>query len=233
MVSGQAAKRPFIFVLAGVNGAGKSSVGGSILRAHGLTWFNPDTFSRDLMAKSGSSKEVADGDAWAYGKAQLAAAMANRTNFAFETTLGGTTIPRLVGEAAATHDVLMIFCGLASVQLHLDRVKLRVRQGGHDIPEEKIRKRWESSRQNLIGLLPRLAHLQMFDNSAEAAPGEDVPFPVLVLEMKDGRVLHPGRGDVEALQATPDWAKPIVAAAFRCREAKDGSSDRAPASDAV
>ena len=232
MVSERARKRPFIVVLAGVNGAGKSSVGGGILRAYGLTWFNPDTFSRELMAKSGSSREVADGDAWAYGKTQLEAAMANGTNFAFETTLGGTTITRLLGEAAETHDVIMIFCGLSSVQKHIDRVKLRVRQGGHDIPEEKIRRRWESSRQNLIGLLPRLAHLQMFDNSAEAAPGENVPFPVLVLEMQDGRVLHPGRDDAEALQATPGWAKPIVAAAFRCHEAKTGSSDRAPASGA-
>ena len=233
MVAGRAPKRPFILVLAGVNGAGKSSVGGSILRAHGLTWFNPDTFARELMARSGASREIADGDAWAYGKAQLEAAMADGTSFAFETTLGGTTIARLLGEAAATHDVIMIFCGLASLQMHLDRVKLRVRAGGHDIPEEKIRERWDSSRQNLIALLPRLAQLQVFDNSAEAAPGEDVPFPVLVLEMKDGRVVHPGRGDVAALQATPDWAKPIVAAAFRCEDAKDGPRGRTPASGAI
>lgn len=232
MVSGRAAKRPFILVLAGVNGAGKSSVGGSILRAHGLTWFNPDTLARELMARSGASRETADGDAWAYGKAQLEAAIANRTSFAFETTLGGTTIARLLGEAAATHDILMIFCGLASLQMHLDRVKLRVRAGGHDIPEEKIRERWDSSRQNLIALLPRLAQLQVFDNSAEAAPGEDVPFPLLVLEMKDGRVLHPGRGDVAALQATPDWAKPIVAAAFRC-DGTAGRGDKAPARGAI
>ena len=216
MVAARAPQRPFILVLAGVNGAGKSSVGGSILRAQGLTWFNPDSFARELMARSGASRDIADGDAWAHGKAQLEAAIANGTSFAFETTLGGTTIARLLAEATPTHDVMMIVCGLASLELHLARVRLRVRHGGHDIPVEKIRERWDSSRQNLIALLPCLAHLQVFDNSAEAAPGEDVPFPVLVLEMKDGRVLHPHRGDVAALQATPDWAKPIVAAAFRC-----------------
>lgn len=214
-------KRPFLFVLAGVNGAGKSSVGGGILEAHGLTWFNPDSFSRALIAKTGASKDVADSEAWAYGKARLEAAIADKSNFAFETTLGGNTIPRLLSEAAATHDVIMIFCGLASVQLHLDRVRLRVRHGGHDIPDEKIRQRWETSRQNLIDLLPRLAHLQVFDNSTEAAEGEDVPDPLLVLEMKDGRVVYPDRADVTALEATPDWAKPIVAAAFRCHDAKN------------
>ncbi|HWK47804.1 MAG TPA: zeta toxin family protein [Stellaceae bacterium] len=220
MVSGEAPKRPFILVLAGVNGAGKSSVGGGILVTHGLTWFNPDAFSRELMARSGLRKEEAEGAAWAYGKATLEAAMANRTNFAFETTLGANTIPRLLGEASETHDVIMIFCGLASVQMHIDRVKIRVGHGGHDIPEEKIRKRWESSRQNLIKLLPRLAHLQVFDNSKEAALGEDVPPPVLVLEMKTGRLIYPGHDDAEALKATPEWAKPIVAAAFRRAEAE-------------
>jgi predicted ABC-type ATPase len=184
------------------------------------------------MARTGVNKDVADGDAWAYGKAKLEAAISDKTNSAFETTLGGNTIPRLLSEAAETHDVIMMFCGLASVQLHLDRVKLRVRHGGHDIPEEKIRQRWESSRQNLIKLLPRLARLQVFDNSTEAAEGEAVPYPVLVLEMKDGRVIYPDRTDVTALEATPDWAKPIVAAAFRCHDAKDAPRDEAPASNA-
>jgi predicted ABC-type ATPase len=219
MASGRIRKRPFIFVLAGVNGAGKSSVGGGILSAHGLTWYNPDAFARELMARSGASQDEADADAWAYGKAQLEAAMAGKSNFAFEATLGGTTIPRLLGEAAATHDVVMMFVGLASVEMHLRRVKLRVAAGGHDIPEERIRSRWDSSRRHLIELLPKLAQLQVFDNSVEATPGEDVPFPRLLLEMKDGRVLHPGRGDIETLEATPDWAKPVVGAALRCEEA--------------
>jgi predicted ABC-type ATPase len=216
-------RRPFIVVLAGVNGAGKSTVAGRILQNSGLSWFNPDTFSRELRAKGETSKEDADAAAWLHGKMRLETAIATGANFAFETTLGATTISRLLGEATATHDVRMIFCGLASVQMHIDRVEARVRRGGHDIPRDKIRGRWDSSRHNLIALLPRLAQLQVFDNSAEAAPGEDIPFPVLVLEMKGGRVIYPGRDDVAALQATPDWAKAIVAAAFRCSTGDGGA----------
>lgn len=225
MSARRARKRPVIFVLAGVNGAGKSSVGGALLQEHGLTWFNPDTFSRELAARSGMSKDIADSDAWAYGKARLEAAIVNATDFAFETTLGGSTIAGLIDQAAATHDVIMIFYGLDSVERHIERVKLRVRHGGHDSPEARIRKRWASARQNLIALLPRLAQLQVFDNSQEAAPGADIPDPVLVLEMKDGRALHPKRDDVVALQATPEWAKPIIEAAFRCDESNDGTSE--------
>lgn len=221
-----ARKRPLIFVLAGVNGAGKSSVGGAMLQEVGLPWFNPDAFSRELMARSGMSKDVADGHAWASGKARLEDAIADGTDFAFETTLGGSTIARLLGEAAATHDVAMVFCGLDSVERHIERVKLRVRHGGHDIPEERIRKRWTSTRRTLIDLLPRLAHLQVFDNSREAAPGADIPEPVLVLEMKNGRVLYPTPDEVGVLEATPEWAKPILEAAFRCNESNEGTLGR-------
>jgi predicted ABC-type ATPase len=58
--------------------------------------------------------------------------------------------------------------------------------GGHQIAEAKIRERWVSSRLNLIQLLPALSRLQMFDNSASAASGEEIADPTLVLDMKDG-----------------------------------------------
>jgi hypothetical protein len=47
--------RPVPYVLAGVNGAGKSSVGGHLLEHNGLTWFNPDGFARELKAETESS----------------------------------------------------------------------------------------------------------------------------------------------------------------------------------
>lgn len=225
MSAKRARKRPVVLVLAGVNGAGKSSVGGAMLHEHGLTWFNPDAFSRELMARGGFGKDAADAAAWGYGKARLEAAVADQTDFAFETTLGGSTMARLIATAAATHDVVMIFCGLDSIERHIARVKLRVRHGGHDIPEARIRSRWSSARRNLIALLPCLTRLQLFDNSKEAPPGTDIPEPVLLLEMKNGRVLHPDRGDRAALEAMPDWAKPIVEAAFRFDPANGAPGD--------
>ncbi|HEY2254761.1 MAG TPA: hypothetical protein VGI11_03915 [Variovorax sp.] len=206
--------RPFIFVLAGVNGAGKSSVGGALLAEHGLAWYNPDSHARELVAQLGLSVEDANARAWAHGKAQLDAAIAQGRSHAFETTLGASTIPQLLGQASRTHDVVMLFCGLASVELHLRRVRARVARGGHDIPEAKIRERWISSRMNLIRLLPQLARLQVFDNSAEAAEGGDIPDPVLLLEMVGGRLVYPRADDAAALRATPEWARAIVQSAI-------------------
>ncbi len=209
-----AAARPFILVLAGVNGAGKSSVGGALLAEHGLSWFNPDTCARELVAQLGLTPEEANARAWNLGRERLEAAIAERRNHAFETTLGARTIPALLADAAATHDVLMIFCGLSSPEQHMARVRARVAHGGHDIPEAKIRERWTASRANLIGLLPKLARLQVFDNSAEAPPGGEIADPLLVLELEAGRIVFPEAGDVAALAATPAWARPIVQAAF-------------------
>lgn len=206
--------RPFIFVLAGVNGAGKSSVGGAMLAEHGLAWFDPDTYARELMAQLGLERAEANGRAWEHGRSRLDAAIVDGRNYAFETTLGGRTIPELLAKAAGSHDVVMLFCGLVSVELHIRRVRLRVANGGHPIAESKIRERWVASRANLIKLLPRLSRLQVFDNSTEAAVGHDIPDPVLVLETSAGRMVFPEPEDVEALNATPEWARPIVQAAI-------------------
>lgn len=208
------ARRPFILVLAGVNGAGKSSVGGALLADQGLGWFNPDALARELTHTLGLPQAEADARAWAIGRARLDAAITAGTNHAFETTLGGRTLPEMLVRAARSHDLVVLYCGLASVEQHLQRVRLRVACGGHDVAEARIRERWMSSRANLVSLLPHLSRLQVFDNSADAAPGEDIPDPVRVLEMADGRVQHPAPGDARALAATPAWARPLVQAAF-------------------
>lgn len=209
-----AISRPLILVLAGVNGAGKSSVGGALLADAGLNWFNPDTYARALVAELGLDIEEANGRAWEYGRNRLQSAMDAATSHAFETTLGGGTLSKMLAQASLTHDIVMIFCGLASVEQHLARVRARVAVGGHDIPRNKIQERWNTSRANLIRLLPVLTRLQVFDNSAEAAPGADIPDPVLLLEMIHGRITLPARKDLAKWKVTPEWAKPIVQAAL-------------------
>jgi len=213
------AGRPFIVVLAGVNGAGKSSLGGAMLSELGLSWYNPDTYARALHAQLGLPTAEANGLAWEHGRNRLEAAMAQESNFAFETTLGASTIPELLAKASRTHNIMMLFCGLSSPELHLERVKLRVAHGGHDIPEKKIRERWISSRANLIKLMPFLARLQVFDNSRQAAPGQDIPDPVLILEMIEGKPVYPQRNDLAALNLVPEWARPIVQAALESTKA--------------
>ena len=204
--------RPVIYVLAGVNGAGKSSVGGHLLTRAGLAWFNPDAFARELRAAAGGSVEKANGAAWREGMRRLDAALAGGGSYAFETTLGGRSVPARLAQAARTHDVLVWFCGLATPELHLARVQARVAAGGHDIPEAKIRERWTASIAHLIALLPDLAEVRVFDNSASVALGEPVPDPVPVAVIQRGRLIWPAGKDIAQLALTPDWAKPVLGA---------------------
>ncbi len=204
--------RPVLFVLAGVNGAGKSSIGGHLLQQAGLGWFNPDTFARELMAATGCSQTDANAAAWQDGLRRLDEALAQDHNHAFETTLGGNTMPARIKPAAQTHDVMVWYCALSSPERHIARVKARVAAGGHDIPETKIRQRYQTALENLITLLPHLAHLQVYDNSVEVAPGASIPDPVLVAEMHAGKLTWPTA--LKSLKGTPQWAKPLLEAAL-------------------
>ena len=206
-----------ILALAGVNGAGKSSLLGTMLREDGATWFNPDSFTRGLV-EAGWPPAEANAEAWQEGVRRLRRAMADDSDFAFETTLGANTIPRLLREACGQHEVTVWFCGLSSVDLHLQRVAARVASGAHDIPEASIRSCYDSSRANLIALLPHLTALHAYDNSRSAADDGQVQ-PLLVLEM-DAAGLHYPVTD-EEMEQTPEWARPIVMAALEAHRSRD------------
>ena len=208
----KASASPRLYLLVGVNGAGKSSIAGAMFRAAGSDYYNPDEAARALMAANPGLDQVrANSVAWQQGKRLLQRAISERLDFALETTLGGNTIPRLLAEAAAAGiEVRIWYVGLASPEAHIERVHQRVRLGGHDIPEADIRRRWRHSRLNLVQLLPVLTELRVYDNSTLADPNAGkAPRPVLVLHVERGRIVGP-----DDLSSTPDWAKPIVAAAL-------------------
>ena len=206
--------RPVLYVLAGVNGAGKSSIGGYLLEREGLSWFNPDTFARQVRTATGCDQETANAQAWQEGMRRFDEAVATGLNYAFETTLGGKTVTAKILEATKTHDVLIWFCGLSSPELHIARVEARVAAGGHPIPEEKIRERYPQAQLNLIKLMPYVSYVKVYDNSMEAAADGTVPDPLLVLEMENGQVISPALDDLKALQRAPEWSKPILEAAL-------------------
>ena len=206
-------RAPRIYVLAGTNGAGKSSIAGAMLLRRRVEYFNPDEAARRILAANpGVSQAQANGAAWHEGRRLLERAIAERLDFAFETTLGGRTITGLLERAAAQGiEVRVWYVGLTSPALHVARVRARVAKGGHDIPEPRIRERYDASRLNLIRLLPRLIELWVYDNSREADPHAGVaPQPRLVLHLRRGTIVGP-----RDLSGTPEWAKAIVAAAIK------------------
>lgn len=199
-----------ILVLAGTNGAGKSSVAGRALERAGATFHDPDRAARRFVTVGLSLRE-ANSRAWHRGRSLLERAIRENLDFAFETTLGVRTITGLLLEAARSGLAIRVwYVGLESLDLHIRRVRQRVARGGHPIPERTIRDRWDASRRNLIRLLPHLAELAVWDNSAEADPEAGAsPEPRRILAMREAEVLY-----LCPMVEVPVWAKPVVAAAL-------------------
>ena len=204
---------PCIYVLAGTNGAGKSSLGGAMFRESGADYFNPDEAAlRFRSTNPGMTQEEANSAAWRQGKRLLERAISERLDFAFETTLGGHTIAALLRQALSEKiEVRIWYVGLATPELHIARVHSRVAAGGHDIPEARIRERYEKSVLNLVDLMPKLTELRVFDNSEEGDPRKGIaPRPKLLLHMDRGKIV-----DSCDLTKTPAWAKPILVTAMK------------------
>ncbi len=202
-----------IYVLAGVNGAGKSSIGGAMFAEAGIDFFNPDSAARRFLSVQPElSQTEANGAAWQEGRRLLERAINENLDFAFETTLGGNTMASLLGAAISGGlDVRIWYVGLQGEDLHIARVRSRVAKGGHDIPEAKIRERYARSHAKLIELMPKLTELKLFDNSEEGDPqAGQSPAPKLLLHMRHGKIMS-----LYELHSVPSWAKPIVQAAIR------------------
>ena len=195
-----------ITVLAGVNGAGKSSIGGSAIRAAGGQYFNPDEESRSLLlARPELTLDEASGLVWRHGVERLQQSISGNTNWVFETTLGGRTITRLLLQAAAQDRKVRIwYCGLESPEKHIERVRARVARGGHDIPEHQIRYRYVASLKNLCRLAPCVEHLAVYDNSRDLDPSGR-PSPRLLLKAEQGRI-------IALANNLPPWARSIAGA---------------------
>jgi len=215
---------PRLYVLAGVNGAGKSSVLGAAMRAAGGRYYNPDEAARRILEHAPAlGVRAANAEAWEVGRRHLVRAIEAGLTYAFETTLGGRTITDLLHVALqAGCEVHMRYVGLQGPERHIARVRARVAAGGHDIPESSIRERYVTSRANLLSLLPHLTFLELYDNTPEESPDAGIaPEPILLLRMERGRIM-----DMASLDSIPEWAKPIVMAAMSMPRGRLGPPSR-------
>src|SRR5687767_15084451 len=112
-----------------------------MIRESGAEYFNPDEAARRIRAELPELDQTeANSRAWREGIHLLERAIAERKTYAFETTLGGKSVRRLLrGAADAGLELRIGYVGLSSPELHIARVRARVEKGGHDIPEAKIR----------------------------------------------------------------------------------------------
>lgn len=204
-------KSPTILVAAGANGAGKSSIVQPFIENNGGAYFNPDQFATTLI-EHGMPVAEANATAWARGYEQLCTAVEDGSSYAFETTLGGRSIPfQLMHALAFDRQVVILYVGLTSPELHLQRIRERVARGGHDIPEDKVRQRYDNSRQNLLPFIGTQATIRAWDNSTQTADGK--PSQATEIFRIHQRTLEvPTNTDPKQI---PGWARPLLAQAIK------------------
>ena len=148
---------PNVIVLAGPNGAGKSTISNSLIReqfgcAH---YVNADTIARGLSAFNVEAMAIKAGRIMLQHLHELAAA---KEDFAFETTLASKTFARWIAQLKANgYRFHLIYLWLSSAEVAINRVKSRVAEGGHSIPDETIRRRYERGVDNFFRLYRPLA----------------------------------------------------------------------------
>lgn len=157
-----------VLIIAGPNGAGKSTFAREYLpNEAGCPLF----VNADLIA-AGLSPFAPERAAWRAGRVMLAEItehVRRRESFAFETTLAGRAYARLIPRwRAAGYSVHLIFLKLDSVELAVERVAVRVAQGGHNVPEPVIRRRFAQGWRNFNEVYRRLVDSwRIYDNSGE------------------------------------------------------------------
>ena len=163
--------RPAVVVLAGPNGAGKSTAGPALIReTFGITEFvNADTIAQGLSAFDPGRSAVAAGRVMLSRLRELAR---RRESFAFETTLASRSFaPWIKGLKRDGYVFGLLFLWLSSPELALARVRDRVLLGGHDVPENVIRRRYTTGLRNLFALYRPLATVwRVYDNTETAGP---------------------------------------------------------------
>ena len=159
------APRPIVVAIAGSNGAGKSTFFHAHLPKAGLRFVNVDDLAEEL-------------DLGPYEAADLAATirkvlLGQRESFIFETVLSDP-VGAKVAELEKAHQngfhVALIFIRIHSPETSKQRVSMRVMQGGHDVPDEKLESRFERTLANLERAIHSLPVVIVFDNSDQNRP---------------------------------------------------------------
>jgi len=184
-------RRPIVVALAGPNGAGKTSFYYAHLQPAGLRLVNADVIARELRIDPYDAARVAG--------AVREELIRQRESFVFETVFSdpvGDKLSFLKEAAQGGYTVLLCFIGISGPEVSEERVAMRVSQGGHDVPTEKLVTRYPRTMANLKAAMRELPCVWVFDN-------DDLRRPFRLVAMcEEGKVTRIQEPVPEWLQRT-------------------------------
>jgi predicted ABC-type ATPase len=158
--------RPTLTFIAGANGSGKTTLtrwNSELFKDVPL--LDPDAVANTLQTTASAMFPIAA------ARNVLKSArehLKKAESFAVETTLAGKNYLRMMLEARnCGFEIILVYIGTENVEINLARIQNRVLAGGHDVPEEDVRRRFKRSFENLPIAIKRAHHTILFDNSTE------------------------------------------------------------------
>jgi len=159
---------PNLYIIAGCNGAGKTTASYTILpeMLHCNEFVNADSIALGLSPFNPESQSFSAGRLMLKRIKQL---MAEKVDFAIETTLTTKSYKQLILDAKSYgYIVTLVFFWISSSKLALDRIKIRVKKGGHDVPKEVVERRYKRGLENLFRIfIPICDYWIIMDNSTD------------------------------------------------------------------
>jgi predicted ABC-type ATPase len=192
MISSVLDQRPIVVALAGPNGAGKTTFYHAHLQPAGLRLVNADVVGRELNMEPYAAAKIAD--------AIRRELVRQRESFVFETVFSdpvGDKLSFLHEAARAGYTVLLCFIGISGPKVSEERVAMRVSQGGHDVPAEKLIARYPRILTNLKAAIGEVPYVWIFDNDDLGTPFRHVA----VCESGQSVQLH---------QPVPAWLRKVL-----------------------
>ncbi len=185
-------QRPLMVAICGPNGAGKSTFYEAHIKPSGLRYVNADVLARELDIESYQAAKVA----WAIREAFVGMG----ESFVFETVLSdpvGDKVDFMQRAQQEGYTVVLCFIGVSGPEVSEQRVSMRVLQGGHDVPNEKLVSRYPRTLVNLQRAIGKLNHVWVFDNDDLREPYRKVAvFEHGNLVVQEG--------------AVPAWLRPVL-----------------------
>jgi predicted ABC-type ATPase len=185
-------RRPVIVAIAGPNGAGKTTFFHAHLSNAGLCFVNADGIARELDVSAYEAARIAD--------ALRRELVRQRASFVFEPVFSdsaGEKLAFLSEAVAAGYNVSLCFIGISDPETSEQRIAMRVSQGGHDVPSDKLVARFPRTMANLRAAMKTLPAVLIFDNDNIAVPFRKVA------EVKDGKLLS-------FSEPVPEWLRAIL-----------------------
>ena len=162
--------KPSLFVIAGCNGAGKSTFSRTFL-PEGVLPFDADFTKKQIYDAFTFDFELRELMSWNKTCAQLetevAVAIDNKKDFAYETNFNNEPLYWVKKFKEAGHLVHLLFFCLESVELAIERVAIRFQNGGHFVPNDEVRTRYYAGFENLSKYFQEFNEIMILESSEE------------------------------------------------------------------